>query len=68
MKKETIIYLWPEVPGNWLTDGKDCYEAVKLGEGRSAGEFWEITDEERLEMFPEEEKEGAIGNDSAEVE
>ena len=46
MKKETIIYLWPEVPGNRLTDGKDYYEAVKLGEGRSADEFWEITEEE----------------------
>lgn len=68
MKKETIIYLWPEGPGNWLTDGKDYYEAVKLGEGRSSGEFWEITDEERLAMFPEEEKEGAIGEHAGEVE
>lgn len=67
MKIETVEYLWPS-EGKWLTDGKDYYEAVKLGEGRSADEFWEITEEEKLIMFPEEEKEGVIGNDLSEVE
>ena len=68
MKIQIIEMLFPDVEGNWLTDGKDYYSAVKLGEGRSAGEFWEITDEERLAMFPEEEKEGAIGENVGEVE
>jgi hypothetical protein len=45
MKIETVEYLWPS-EGKWLTDGKECYSAVKLGEGRSADEFWEITEEE----------------------
>ena len=45
MKIETVEYLWPS-EGKLLTDGKEYYSAVKLGEGRSADEFWEITDEE----------------------
>ena len=53
MKIETVEYLWPS-EGKWLTDGKACYSAVKLGKGRSADEFWEINDEERISLFPEE--------------
>lgn len=67
MKIETTTYLWAS-KGMWLTDGVVCAKTIKLAEDRRPEEFWEITEEEKLIMFPEEEKEGAIGNDPAEVE
>lgn len=46
MKIETVKYLWAS-DGMWLTDGKIYVkDGVKLAEGRSDDEFWEITDEE----------------------
>lgn len=46
MKIETVKYLWAS-DGMWLTDGKTYVkDGVKLAEGRSDDEFWEITDEE----------------------
>ena len=67
MKIETTTYLWAS-EGMWITDGKVYAKTIKLAEDRSADEFWEITEEEKLIMFPEEEKEGVIGKDSVEVE
>ena len=67
MKIETTTYLWAS-EGMWLTDGTVYAKTVKLAEGIMPEEFWEITDEERKSMFPEEEKEGAIDEHVGEVE
>ena len=60
MKIETVEYLWPS-EGKWLTDGKEYYSAVKLGEGRSAEEFCEITEEEYAEIVAKNEAEIKTG-------
>ena len=53
MKIETTTYLWAS-EGMWLTDGKVYAKAIKLADDRKADEFYEINEDERKVMFPEE--------------
>ena len=42
--------------GMWLTDGEHFCKTTDLGEGRTADEFTEITEEEYQEILREQEE------------
>lgn len=47
--------------GMWLTDGENYGKTMDLGEGRSADDFSEITDEEYQEIMKAKEESEVVG-------